>query len=169
MAVARLGSPGATEPDYYVTGTYDPATPSGAEAGMKVDATLKQELMGRSTAVALDGGAFYASKTFAFPNGSRVLWGWLPEERALGPGGADSPLWGWAGALSFPRDVVPYREVATPPSPTWRIRTPPREAALQVLRVASSKHRYDTPIRVGADANGTSTHLLTNTKGRSLS
>ena len=107
--------------------------------------------MNRSTSVALDGGAFYASKTVALPgsfggnvsgDSLRVLWGWLPEERVVDPN-TGGP-WGWAGALSFPRAIIPFEEDGV-----WRLRTPPVESALAALRMGAS-HRQFTGVVVHA-------------------
>ena len=47
----------------------------------------------------VDHGAYYASKTMVDANGSRMLWGWIPETRPE----ADFRAAGWAGLMALPR------------------------------------------------------------------
>jgi beta-fructofuranosidase len=47
----------------------------------------------------LDHGAFYAPKSFAAPDGRRILWGWIQETRSE----AEFAAAGWAGMMSLPR------------------------------------------------------------------
>jgi beta-fructofuranosidase len=49
----------------------------------------------------VDWGSYYAAKTMLDRDGTRILWGWIPEKRR------DSELVaaGWAGAMSLPRTV----------------------------------------------------------------
>ena len=47
----------------------------------------------------LDHGAYYAPKSFAAPDGRRILWGWIQETRPQ----AEYAAAGWAGAMSLPR------------------------------------------------------------------
>ncbi|CAM9440911.1 unnamed protein product, partial [Ectocarpus fasciculatus] len=119
------GNPGPR--DYYVTGVYDPK----GKVAFDVDDSLWDEAMQRDTSVALDNGAFYASKTFLSDAYGRVLWGWLPEER---PSDGYGEPFGWAGAMSLPRQVIPYRNGSYG---SWMVRTPPVEAVLENIRTDS--------------------------------
>jgi beta-fructofuranosidase len=47
----------------------------------------------------LDHGAYYAQKTQLDANGSRILWGWIPETRPE----AEFSAAGWAGCMALPR------------------------------------------------------------------
>jgi beta-fructofuranosidase len=47
----------------------------------------------------LDYGSFYAAKTQLDRSGNRILWGWIPETRAL----EEYKAAGWAGLMSLPR------------------------------------------------------------------
>jgi beta-fructofuranosidase len=49
----------------------------------------------------VDWGSYYAAKTMLDAQGSRVLWGWIPEIRP----DADLIAAGWSGAMSLPRTV----------------------------------------------------------------
>ena len=122
------GNPGPR--DYYITGVYDPTN----KVEFKVDDSLWDEAMLRDTSVALDVGAFYASKTFLSSDHGRVLWGWLPEER---PSDGHGEPYGWAGAMSLPRQIIPYRNGS---GGTWLVRTPPIEEVLESIRTDSFVH-----------------------------
>jgi beta-fructofuranosidase len=54
------------------------------------------------TGVLDQGPSYYAPKSFLAPGGRRILWGWLRETRAE----ADYSAAGWAGAMSFPRELT---------------------------------------------------------------
>jgi beta-fructofuranosidase len=47
----------------------------------------------------VDWGSYYAAKTMLDRDGSRILWGWIPEARPE----ADLIAAGWAGVMSLPR------------------------------------------------------------------
>lgn len=47
----------------------------------------------------VDWGSYYAAKTTLDKDGTRILWGWIPEARP----DADLLAAGWAGAMSLPR------------------------------------------------------------------
>lgn len=47
----------------------------------------------------LDHGAYYAQKTQLASNGTRILWGWIPETRPE----AEFNAAGWAGCMALPR------------------------------------------------------------------
>lgn len=132
------GNPGSR--DYYVTGLYDPVS----LIGFQVNSELWDAAMMRSTEVALDVGAFYASKTFLSESFDRILWGWLPEER---PTDSNGDPFGWAGAMSLPRQVLPYVNDGI-----WMIRTPPVEAVLQSIRMSGTSK---TNIEVGTGVYAT--------------
>ena len=65
----------------------------------------------------LDHGAYYAPKSFLAPDGRRILWGWITEQRPQ----AEFSSAGWAGSMSLPRalrtgfegqlEIHPAREV----------------------------------------------------------
>jgi sucrose-6-phosphate hydrolase SacC (GH32 family) len=116
---------------------YDPSEPSD----FSVDSNLWDYAMSRDTSVALDVGAFYASKSFLSPAYGRLLWGWLPEER---PVDAHGSPWGWAGVMSLPRQIIPYRNGS---DGAWYVRTPPLPEALAALRLTGSTQ---SDIAVGA-------------------
>ena len=111
--------------DYWLTGTFNSSSVSAA-AGFLPDAIQVAQLMNRSGAVVIDAGAFYASKTFRVGD-RRILFGWLPEER---PTTDCAQPWGWAGVQSLPREVIAYRD----DNAGWRLRAPPLESAMEVLR-----------------------------------
>lgn len=126
------------------------------------------QAMARDQLVVLDSGAFYASKSVSVPivlpkmlpsprstatsapskrpnasstQQSRVLFGWLPEER---PVESNGDPWGWAGVQSLPRRIVPYFVPSTGTNSNsttdnstdgaWYIRTPPDELVMEQLR-----------------------------------
>jgi len=117
-----LGRPGPR--DYYVTGTYNASSTRALDA-FKADPVLFKAAMDRDAKVVLDSGAFYASKTFDYL-GQRILFGWLPEERLVADNAAP---WGWAGAQSLPRQVIPYQY-----NGSWYVRTPPVQTVVETLR-----------------------------------
>lgn len=117
-----------------MTGLYNPSNP----LDFRVDEALFSQAMARSLNVALDPGAFYASKTFLSDVHGRLLWGWLPEER---PTDSHGDPFGWAGVMSLPREIVPYR-VNNTGSQSWLVRTPPLKDALLELRGSSSPYIY---------------------------
>jgi beta-fructofuranosidase len=67
----------------------------------------------------VDWGSYYAAKTMIDREGSRILWGWIPETRP------DAELLGagWAGAMSLPRvlSLSPQNELQTEPAPGVRM------------------------------------------------
>ena len=103
------------------------------------------------------GAAYYAPKSFAAPDGRRILWGWLRETRPE----AEFAAAGWAGCMSYPRVLSlggqgqlitkPAREVEglrgavqkaeVTPSAGFRIQLP---ALQQELRVPVSIIRGET-------------------------
>jgi hypothetical protein len=120
--------------DYYVTGSYNPmGGASDSAIDFQSNGMLWAAAMNRSRLVVLDIGAFYASKSYKVPEVGRVLWGWLPEERLVD---AHGEPYGWAGAMSFPRVVIPYQD--TSPNSPWYVRTVPLQSALDELRVDTS-------------------------------
>lgn len=132
--------------DYYVTGSYNPL---GVNADSSIDFQpndiLWEAAMNRSRLVVLDIGAFYASKSYEVPGIGRVLWGWLPEEREVDSHGEP---YGWAGAMSLPRVVIPYKDYS--PNSPWYVRTVPLQSTLDALRVESSFLSFDDLIIEGA-------------------
>jgi beta-fructofuranosidase len=67
----------------------------------------------------VDWGSYYAAKTTLDRNGSRILWGWIPEARP----DADLVAAGWAGVMSLPRvlSLTPQNELQTKVAPAARI------------------------------------------------
>jgi hypothetical protein len=120
------GSPGPR--DYYLTGTYSPETNL---IEFVRDPIQWDAAMNRSTLLAFDVGAFYASKSVYLPEVGRILWGWIPEERLVDSNGAP---YGWAGVMSLPRLIVPYQDTEG----SWFVRTPPLQAALDELYLPTS-------------------------------
>jgi len=49
----------------------------------------------------VDFGAYYAAKTMLDKDGTRILWGWIPETRPE----AETRAAGWAGLMSLPRGL----------------------------------------------------------------
>lgn len=149
--------------DYYVTGEYEPRSVTG----FVPSSSSWQQAMQRDASAALDTGAFYASTSFAAPvehNSSRILWGWLPEERNTTDTGAP---FGWAGVQSLPRHVVPYQG----PDGAWLVRTPVVEQVMQALREKDSQIIYADPILLSVSSSSpsaTSVHYLSATSGQQL-
>ena len=141
--------------DYYVTGNYNPTDTSPNSAiSFEPDASQWLAAMNRSTLMSLDVGAFYASKSYKGQGGGRLLWGWLPEERQVD---AHGNPYGWAGAMSFPREVIPYRDTENSP---WYVRTPPLQSALEELRVLGSEYEHGE-VLVDGSTNESSTAFVT--------
>ena len=115
-----------------MTGVYDPSMPSN----FVVDEILWEKAMQRDAEVVIDVGSFYASKTFLSPQYGRLLWGWLPEERLTDAHGAP---FGWAGVMSLPREIIPYKS-----GNSWLIRTPPLEAVVDNLRESTTTYEVIT-------------------------
>ena len=67
----------------------------------------------------VDWGSYYAAKTMLARDGTRILWGWIPETRP----DADLIAAGWAGAMSLPRvlSLTPHNELQTEIAPAARI------------------------------------------------
>jgi len=64
----------------------------------KVGTYAKQRFTPEKEGV-VDWGSYYAAKTMLDRDGSRILWGWIPETRP----DAELVAAGWAGAMSLPR------------------------------------------------------------------
>ena len=67
----------------------------------------------------VDWGSYYAAKTMLDADGTRILWGWIPESRP------DSELIaaGWAGTMSLPRtlSLSAQNELQTEVAPAARV------------------------------------------------
>jgi beta-fructofuranosidase len=122
---------GVAARDYYVTGTYDPRDIMSFQSNIDIFA----KDMSRSEDFVYDTGAFYASKSFNYQS-NRILWGWNPEERPVN--GYAEP-YGWAGVMSLPRSVIPYKNIYTN---NWYVKTPPVDFVNKGLRNISSKEFY---------------------------
>jgi beta-fructofuranosidase len=59
----------------------------------------KESLFHPQRSGVLDHGAYYAQKTQLDAQGNRILWGWIPEQRAQ----AEFSAAGWAGCMALPR------------------------------------------------------------------
>lgn len=119
--------------DYYVTGVYKPyengsvSLSEVSTTAFTPDSVQFETAMAREESASLDPGPFYASKSFLVPGIGRLLFGWLPEERPVDSHG--NP-YGWAGAMSLPRNIIPYQ---IPGRDGYYVRTPPLESAVSAL------------------------------------
>ena len=95
----------------------------------------------------VDYGAYYAAKSMLDREGSRILWGWIPETRPE----AEHAAAGWAGAMSLPRvlSLTENGELAMRVSPavqqlrrdhagfTGNLTQPAKQRAITDIRVAN--------------------------------
>ena len=111
----------------------------------------------------LDHGAYYAPKSFAAPDGRRILWGWIRETRPE----AQFAAAGWAGAMALPRVLTVNGEgllEINPAVEVEKLRGPAISATLTAqapLRQKLTALRWELRVPLGAASPKIAVRLLT--------
>ncbi len=112
----------------------------------------------------VDWGSYYAAKTMLDRNGTRILWGWIPETRT----DAELTAAGWAGAMSLPRvmSLTAENDLRTEvASPAKQLRGAHTGLTVQVAPAAKQKVLDDLRIHdLGAEID-----LLLQSRGDNFS
>ncbi len=90
----------------------------------------------------VDWGSYYAAKTMVDKDGSRILWGWIPETRS----DAQLIAAGWAGAMSLPR-ILSLDSRGELVSEVHAAAQMLRDTPVSIARGQNGKHLDDVRIR----------------------